>query len=241
MPIEDASVVWPERESPYRTVARLTIPPQPAWSEARARQVEDGLTFNPWNGLAAHQPLGAINRARRDAYPEGAAFRARHNGCPIHEPRAAMRLSTAPAQVYGTTPGREGRRPRTPDAPDGLVAPPMRDVARALFAGAGAGLAVAALRLAADRGAERPGRANGIEGVALQEAPAAAAGIGYAVGRAGGAPVREAAAFGLAFRAACGGPPPRGGAGALVGLCVGAAMGLAVRRLAAEARPAPAQ
>jgi hypothetical protein len=59
MPIEDASVVWPEEESPYRTIARLTVPPQPAWSEARARQVDDGLTLNPWNRLADHRPLGS--------------------------------------------------------------------------------------------------------------------------------------------------------------------------------------
>lgn len=132
MPIEDASVVWPAEKSPYRTVARLTVPPQPAWSEERARQVDDGLTFNPWNGLKAHQPLGAINRVRREAYPESAAFRARHNGCPIREPRCRPDLSDVPPQVYGSAPGREGRRPGTPDAPWGAWAPPMRPVAKAL-------------------------------------------------------------------------------------------------------------
>lgn len=51
MPIEDASAEWPEDGSPYRAVARVTVPPQPAWSEARARQVDDGLAFSPWHGL----------------------------------------------------------------------------------------------------------------------------------------------------------------------------------------------
>ncbi|WP_240539990.1 catalase family protein [Salinarimonas soli] len=231
MPIEDASVIWPERESPYRTVARLVVPPQPAWSEARARAVEDGLAFNPWNGLAAHQPLGAVNRARRDAYPEGAAFRARHNGCPIHEPRGPMRLPTAPAEVYGTSPGREGRRPGTPDAIPGVVGPPMRDVARALFAGAGMGLAVAAGRLVLN--------GNAREGAALDPLPAVAGGIGYALARSGGAPIREAAAFGIGFRAACGSAPPRGALGALAGLCLGALAGGAVHALAAEAHRPP--
>lgn len=150
MPIEDASVVWPEEESPYRAVARLTVAPQPAWSDERARQVEDGLTFNPWNGLAAHRPIGSVNRARREAYPEGARFRERHNRCPIREPRARLALSRAPAQVYGTIPGREGRRPGTPDAPPGAWTAPMRPSARALggivlLAAAGA-LVLGALR-----------------------------------------------------------------------------------------------
>lgn len=93
MPVEDASVVWPEDESPYVAVARLVAPRQEAWSEARVRSIDDGLSFSPWHGLAAHRPLGSIMRARRAAYPASAAFRARHNGCPIHEPRAGESLT----------------------------------------------------------------------------------------------------------------------------------------------------
>ncbi|MEH3144847.1 MAG: catalase family protein [Methylobacterium frigidaeris] len=86
MPVEDASVPWPEEESPYRAVARITVPPQESWNEARARSLDDGLSFSPWHGLAAHQPLGSIMRARRAVYPPSAGFRSTHNGCPIHEP-----------------------------------------------------------------------------------------------------------------------------------------------------------
>jgi ribosomal protein L17 len=118
MPIEDASAEWPEAESPYRPVARVRVPPQPAWSEARAAQVDDGLAFSPWHGLAAHRPFGSVNRARREAYVEGARFRAQHNRCPIAEPRSRLALSGQPAQVFGRAPSREGRRPRTPDAAD---------------------------------------------------------------------------------------------------------------------------
>jgi len=150
MPIEDASVVWPEAESPYRTVARLTVPPQPAWSEARAWQVEDGLAFNPWNRLAAHRPLGSLNRIRREAYPEGARFRERHNGCPIREPRSRVALSDVRAQIYGSSPGREGRRPGTPDAPPGTWSAPMRPAAR-IFTGVALLAATAALALSAAR------------------------------------------------------------------------------------------
>jgi hypothetical protein len=94
MPIEDASVRWPENKSPYRPVARITVRPQTAWSEARARAVDDGLSFSPWHGLAAHRPLGVIMRVRKAAYEMSSGFRAEGNGCPIHEPQ---RLQPLPA------------------------------------------------------------------------------------------------------------------------------------------------
>lgn len=92
MPVEDATVVWPEEQSPYVTVARLEVPAQSAWSDARATAVDDGMSFSPWHGLAAHQPLGGIMRSRKPAYEMSAGFRARHNGCPIHEPGGPVRL-----------------------------------------------------------------------------------------------------------------------------------------------------
>jgi hypothetical protein len=92
MPIEDASIPWPEDKSPYVTVARITVPAQPAWSDARSHAVDDGLAFSPWHGLAAHRPLGSINRARKPAYEMSAGYRAEHNGCPIHEPGAGIKL-----------------------------------------------------------------------------------------------------------------------------------------------------
>ncbi|ACA16180.1 conserved hypothetical protein [Methylobacterium sp. 4-46] len=92
MPIEDASVPWPEEESPYRTVARITVPPQETWSPEKVRAIEDGLAFSPWHGIAAHRPLGSIMRARRAVYPHSARFRAEHNGCPIREPDSLARM-----------------------------------------------------------------------------------------------------------------------------------------------------
>ena len=74
-PIEDASVVWPEELSPFVTVASLTAEPQDAYSAARRIFVDEHLSFSPWHGLLAHQPLGNINRARRLAYHTAASFR----------------------------------------------------------------------------------------------------------------------------------------------------------------------
>lgn len=78
MPIEDASVIWPEELSPPVKVAELQIPPQEFADAAHQRACED-LQFNPWNGLAAHRPLGGINRVRRDLYRELGEFRAAEN------------------------------------------------------------------------------------------------------------------------------------------------------------------
>jgi hypothetical protein len=74
-PIEDASVVWPEELSPYVTVASLTADLQEAYSAARRTFVDEHLSFSPWHGLLAHQPLGNINRARKVAYRAAANLR----------------------------------------------------------------------------------------------------------------------------------------------------------------------
>ncbi len=88
MPIEDATVEWPEDLSPYVAVARLSVAPQPAWSDALSAEMDDGLSFSPWRGLAAHRPIGSVNRARRYAYPASADARSPRGRCPVHEPTA---------------------------------------------------------------------------------------------------------------------------------------------------------
>jgi len=86
MPIEDATVAWPEDKSPFVPVARISVPPQPAWSDARSAEMDDGLAFSPWHGLAAHRPLGSINRVRRAAYEGSAGARSARGRCPVIEP-----------------------------------------------------------------------------------------------------------------------------------------------------------
>jgi len=79
MPIEDASVVWPEEESPYHTVAQLRLPRQEAFSPA-GRAYVDGLSFCVSHSLTAHRPLGPIMRARLGAYPFMSRLRRQKNG-----------------------------------------------------------------------------------------------------------------------------------------------------------------
>jgi hypothetical protein len=87
MPVEDASVEWPERESPYRPVGKITLPPQEAYSPARRVYADDALSFNSWHTLAAHRPLGSLARARIRVYEASASFRRRMNAQPRREPR----------------------------------------------------------------------------------------------------------------------------------------------------------
>ena len=85
MPIEDVTVEWPESESPYRTVAHLLLPRQ---ENALLRQQDDyqNLAFNVWHALAAHRPLGGINRVRRWAYPVSSAWRRQQTRVKLKEP-----------------------------------------------------------------------------------------------------------------------------------------------------------
>lgn len=87
MPIEDASVVWSEEESPYIAVARIHAEPQEAWSDALHIAVDDGMSFSPWHGLAAHRPIGSIMRVRKEAYKLSVELRAARNGVDIREPK----------------------------------------------------------------------------------------------------------------------------------------------------------
>ena len=86
MPIEDASVEWPQEQSPFIAVATLHVPPQVSWDDAESPGIEDRLAFSPWHALQAHRPLGALNRARRVVMAASRAHRSQHNGCPLHEP-----------------------------------------------------------------------------------------------------------------------------------------------------------
>jgi hypothetical protein len=94
MPVEDASVVWDEKESPYVAVARLTVPAQLGWQLGLSEHQEQAVSFSPWHGLAAHQPIGGVNRARKPTYEMSTQFRGQHNGCPIHELSSLSELPT---------------------------------------------------------------------------------------------------------------------------------------------------
>jgi len=94
MPVENANKVWDADESPYVPVARLTLPAQDAYSEARRRFVEEHVSFSPAHALEAHRPLGSIMRARLYVYPRLSEERMRVNAAHLVEPRS---ISEVPA------------------------------------------------------------------------------------------------------------------------------------------------
>jgi catalase len=74
MPIEDASVIWNEDVSPFQIVATITIENQP-FDSSQALTDCERCSFNPWQSLAAHQPLGRMNEVRRMVYANAAELR----------------------------------------------------------------------------------------------------------------------------------------------------------------------
>jgi hypothetical protein len=75
-PIEDASVEWQVKDSPYHRVGLIRIPRQRFDDAERSRRGEQ-IALNPWHCLSAHTPLGGMNRARREIYRAMADFRGR--------------------------------------------------------------------------------------------------------------------------------------------------------------------
>src|SRR5262249_50258304 len=63
----DGAYAWPEADAPSVTLATLAIPPADLDSpqaHALERRI-NALSFNPWHAIAAHRPIGNIQRARR--------------------------------------------------------------------------------------------------------------------------------------------------------------------------------
>jgi catalase len=79
MPIEDATVLWKESDSPFIPVANVTILKQTFDTPAQ-QQFCENLAFSPWNALVAHRPIGALNRARKFVYEASSNYRHKLNG-----------------------------------------------------------------------------------------------------------------------------------------------------------------
>ncbi|OLE23954.1 MAG: hypothetical protein AUG49_14645 [Catenulispora sp. 13_1_20CM_3_70_7] len=95
MPVEDATVKWPERLSPYVPVARLRLPAQ-RFDGAGQLAFADVLRYNPWHSLPDHRPLGNSNRARRQMYLELARLRQAMNQVRHVEPTGTETFPDCP-------------------------------------------------------------------------------------------------------------------------------------------------
>ena len=71
--IENATIAWNEDEFPFVEVAQIVI--CPAQQSGTLVDACKSLLFTPWHALAAHEPLGGINRLRKPVYSESAEHR----------------------------------------------------------------------------------------------------------------------------------------------------------------------
>ena len=108
MPMEDATVKWPERLSPYMRVARLRLLRQRFDSDEQLR-FADVLRYNPWHSLTAHKPLGNSNRARRRMYAELAELRQQMNQVEHVEPTGDESFPDNQAPASQSTEALRGR------------------------------------------------------------------------------------------------------------------------------------
>jgi hypothetical protein len=100
MPVEDATASWDEAVAPFERVGWIRIPrqvftPSQAATEAQraaAQEVErlgENVSYNPWHAIAAHEPLGGINRARRRVNAASSDTRHQSNHVPAEAPAIA--------------------------------------------------------------------------------------------------------------------------------------------------------
>ncbi len=75
-PVEDTSIDWEEKDTPFLPVAEIILPPQ-SFDSPEQTQFCDNLSFNPWHAVAEHRPIGNIGRGRKIVYQYSAHKRNR--------------------------------------------------------------------------------------------------------------------------------------------------------------------
>ena len=91
MPVEEVTVEWPERLSPFVTVAKLRLPRQDISGDVNLAKM-DALSFTPWRVTAEHRPLGNIMRVRKEVYRHSSILRHKLNQQERSEPHSADEL-----------------------------------------------------------------------------------------------------------------------------------------------------
>jgi len=91
MPVEDLTVEWPERLSPFVTTAKLRLPQQDISGDVNLAKM-DALSFTPWRVTAEHAPLGNIMRVRKEVYRHSSILRHKLNQQERSEPHSADEL-----------------------------------------------------------------------------------------------------------------------------------------------------
>lgn len=91
MPVEDPTIRWGERRSPFQTVATIRIQGGQDFTSQAHKNFTDALSFTPSHSLPEHRPLGGINRVREAAYDAISELRHYKNYLQRQEPTAQSR------------------------------------------------------------------------------------------------------------------------------------------------------
>jgi hypothetical protein len=94
MPVNDVTVEWSEKLSPFVTVGRVHVPRQDI-SGTENFEKTDALAFNQWRVTEEHRPLGEIMQVRR-IYSASAKMRRTLNHQPQIEPASADEVLLSP-------------------------------------------------------------------------------------------------------------------------------------------------
>jgi len=94
MPVNEATVEWPEKLSPFVTVGRVHVPRQDISGNENFEKT-DALAFNQWRVTEEHRPLGEIMQVRR-IYSASARVRRTLNHQPHAEPASAEEVLPYP-------------------------------------------------------------------------------------------------------------------------------------------------
>lgn len=74
--IDNATAIWDEAAFPFVPVARITIDaPQRILDSPKGFELCERSVFSPWHSLPEHQPIGSINRLRKQVYIASAEHR----------------------------------------------------------------------------------------------------------------------------------------------------------------------
>lgn len=84
-PIEDPTIRWNEKTSPFHPVATINIPAQ-RFESPQQQAFCENLSMNPWHSAPEHRPLGGINRVRKIVYEAISKLRHDLNGATRTEP-----------------------------------------------------------------------------------------------------------------------------------------------------------
>ena len=85
MPIENTSIEWSEKLSPFTKIATIRIPKQDISSPANL-DIADRVSISPWRTRNDHIPMGQIMTVRREVYRRSAEVRRQINRQPQREP-----------------------------------------------------------------------------------------------------------------------------------------------------------